>query len=61
MGEFLKGEKGIEENICTMRILVKNFCLTKIENLTYHQDDMIAAFSAEIYEEFLNDNQERII
>ena len=61
MGEFLKDEKGLDENICTIRIWVKEFCLTRIENLTFHRDDMIVALSTEVYDEFLNDNEERNI
>ena len=61
MGEFFKEEKGLRENICSIRIWVKEFGLTRIENLTLHTEETIAELSTMICEHYLNDNLEKNI
>ena len=55
IGEIIKEEKFIKENICTIRIYVKEFCLNRIESLILYPDETISNMSAEIYEKYFSD------
>lgn len=58
LGEYLQDYQGAEENICEIRVHVKEFCLTKIESLLLHSDENISALSTELYDEYFNETYE---
>lgn len=55
MGELFAEEKNLQENICSIRIYVKEYGLLKIESLVLHTEDKIADLSNEILENYLNE------
>lgn len=55
LGEQFQEINVIEENICTIRINVKEFCLLKIDSLILHPEDKISQMSIEIHDQYFND------
>lgn len=55
LGEYLQDYQGTEENICEIRVHVKEFCLTKIESLLLHSDEKVSNLSGELYDEYFDE------